>query len=244
MKRFAKDSRKEGCFHAIGGLEALASAPALIIAEGYATAATVAEVLGQPTMAAFDAGNLLPVAQALHERHPGKPVLIVGDDDRHLTLTHGRNRGRADAETAALAVGGQAVFPVFAPGEAGYPEGLPPVTPESYRAHQSAARTLADSDAAGLAAERTEALRAKLLTDEQLGALAAMKARSDFNDLATNSRLGREAVKRQLEPVLEQALKAARRQGLERVRERGTRVNSAEEERQKPGEPRRVGRGR
>jgi antirestriction protein ArdC/phage/plasmid primase-like uncharacterized protein len=240
VKRFAKDSRKEGCFHAVGGLEALAAAPALVIAEGYATAATVAEVLGQPTVAAFDAGNLLPVAQALHERYPDKPVLIVGDDDRHLTLTHGRNRGRADAEAAARAVGGQAVFPVFAPGEAGYPEGLPPVTPETYRAHRNAARTLADPDAAGLTAGQTEALRAKLLTDEQLGALATMKARSDFNDLATNSRLGREAVRRQLGPVLELALKASRRQALERVQERGARVNGAKEE----GQPRRVGRER
>jgi len=36
-KRFAKDSRKEGCFHAVGGLDALAKAPALVIGEGYAT---------------------------------------------------------------------------------------------------------------------------------------------------------------------------------------------------------------
>jgi putative DNA primase/helicase len=58
-KRFAKDSRKEGCFHAVGGMDALARAPALVISEGYATAATNAEVIGFATVAAFDAGNLL-----------------------------------------------------------------------------------------------------------------------------------------------------------------------------------------
>lgn len=35
-KRFAKDSRKEGCFHVLGGLAKLADAPVIIIAEGYA----------------------------------------------------------------------------------------------------------------------------------------------------------------------------------------------------------------
>jgi hypothetical protein len=38
-KRFAKDSRKEGCFHAVGGLDALAKAPALVIGDGQQPAA-------------------------------------------------------------------------------------------------------------------------------------------------------------------------------------------------------------
>jgi putative DNA primase/helicase len=44
-KRFVKDSRKEGCFHPIGGLEAIAKARAVVISEGYATAASLAEAL-------------------------------------------------------------------------------------------------------------------------------------------------------------------------------------------------------
>ncbi|HEV2681784.1 MAG TPA: DUF5710 domain-containing protein, partial [Rhodanobacter sp.] len=51
-KRFAKSSRKEGCFHAIGGLDAIAAAPALVIGEGYATAASVSQALGYATVAA------------------------------------------------------------------------------------------------------------------------------------------------------------------------------------------------
>lgn len=47
-KRFAKDSKKEGCFHPVGGMDALAAAPALVIAEGYATAASLSEGLGMP----------------------------------------------------------------------------------------------------------------------------------------------------------------------------------------------------
>jgi phage/plasmid primase-like uncharacterized protein len=71
-------SRKEGCFHFVGGMAKLAAAPALVISEGYATAATLKEALGFPTVSAFDSGNLVQVAQALHARYPEKPVVIAG----------------------------------------------------------------------------------------------------------------------------------------------------------------------
>lgn len=116
-KRFAKDSHKEGCFHPVGGIEAVSKAPALVIAEGYATAATLAESLGYATVAAFDSGNLGHVAKALHEKYPDKPIIIAGDDDTHLMATQGVNPGRSKAQEAAQAVNGVAVFPVFAPGE-------------------------------------------------------------------------------------------------------------------------------
>nr|BCU00748.1 DUF1738 domain-containing protein [uncultured bacterium] len=116
-KRFAKDSKKEGCFHPVGGMDALAAAPALVIAEGYATAASLAEGLGHATVAAFDSGNLPHVAQALREKFPDKPIVIAGDDDKAQEIERGHNPGRAKAEEAAKAVGGKAIFPIFAPGE-------------------------------------------------------------------------------------------------------------------------------
>jgi phage/plasmid primase-like uncharacterized protein len=176
-KRFAKDSRKEGCFHVIGGMPALAHAPALVISEGYATASSVSQSLGFATVAAFDAGNLVHVANALHKRFPDKPVIIAGDDDRHLELTHGKNPGRVKAQEAAAATGGHLLLPIFAPGEGNYPAGLAPVTPEIYRAHH---RTGAG------------------LSKTQLAALEQMKRHTDFNDLATRSRLGKEAIRRQV----------------------------------------------
>jgi len=175
-KRFARDSRKEGCFHVIGGLQGLMQAPALVISEGYATAASVSQALGFATIAAFDAGNLVPVAKALQTKFPGKPVIIAGDDDRHLALTHGENHGRAKAQEAAAATGGHLLLPVFAPGEGSYPADLSPVTPEAYRTHL-----------------RT----GSALTEAQLAALEQMKWHTDFNDLATRSALGRDAIGRQ-----------------------------------------------
>ncbi|KTD03696.1 DNA primase TraC [Legionella geestiana] len=112
-KRFAKNSRKEGCFHVLGGLNALAKVPVIVIAEGYATAATLAEATGFATVSAFDAGNLKPVAKALRERFPDKPILIAGDDDRELEKTRQVNPGKTHALEAAEAVGGRTVFPAF-----------------------------------------------------------------------------------------------------------------------------------
>jgi len=124
-KRFAKDSKKEGCFHPVGGMDALAAAPALVVSEGYATAASNSEALGFATVAAFDSGNLPHVARALHEKYPDKPIIIAGDDDKAQELERGYNPGRAKAEEAAKAVGGKAIFPIFAPGEqAGDPKGF------------------------------------------------------------------------------------------------------------------------
>ncbi len=116
-KRFTKDSRKDGCFHAVCGLDALDKAPALVISEGYATAGSLSQSLGFATVAAFDAGNLVQVAKALQAKFPDKPIIIAGDDDKHLEATQGINPGRSKAEEAAKAVGGKLLLPIFSPGE-------------------------------------------------------------------------------------------------------------------------------
>lgn len=205
-KRFAKDSRKEGCFHPVGGMDAVAAAPVLIIAEGYATAATLAEALGQATVAALDSGNLPAVAQALHQKFPDKPVIIAGDDDRHQIITQGTNPGRTKAEEAAKAVGGTAIFPIFAPGENAYPSNLPPITPQSYREHERALHRLEaaknEPEKVQLTEQETTELKHALLSTSQLAALAGMKAHTDFNDLAMRSELGREGVTCQMKATV------------------------------------------
>lgn len=184
-KRFAKDSRKEGCFHVVGGMDELAKAPALVIGEGYATAAQLKQTLGYATVSAFDSGNLAMVAQALHQKFPDKPVVIAGDDDRHLEMVQGVNPGRSKAEEAAKLVGGKALLPIFAPGENSYPADLDPVTPAKYREHQKTGSAL---------------------SDEQLAALARMKQFTDFNDLATKSALGQEGIDRQVRSLVDDVI--------------------------------------
>lgn len=209
-RRFAKDGRRDGCFHAVGGLDALACAPALVIGEGYATASSLSQSLGFATVAAIESGNLPAVAKALHARFPDKPVVIAADDDRHLELTQGINPGKVKAREAALSTGGSVLLPIFAAGENGYPAGLPAITPQKYREH------LRTGNALGA---------------EQLAALARMKGMTDFNDLAHRSALGPQGLDRQVRPAVEDAIEKrcvqradARRQVPQPARGAGLRV--------------------
>ena len=116
-KRFLRDGRKSGLWHLIGATE---GAPVLLLAEGYATAATLHEATGRPVAVAFDAGNLPHVAKALRELLPAVLLLVCGDDDADTEARTGRNPGRDKATQAARAA-------ATAAGAAGvvFPEGLP-----------------------------------------------------------------------------------------------------------------------
>lgn len=108
-KRFVTGARKKGGFHLIGEVKRK-----LVIAEGYATGASIYMATKAPVAIAFDAGNLLPVARALREKFPRADIVIAGDDDTE-TVINGEpvNVGRIKATEAAAAVGGVAVFPDF-----------------------------------------------------------------------------------------------------------------------------------
>ena len=91
----------------------------IYVAEGYATAASISEALGVPVIAALSSGNLEEVAKALREVNPRTEIVICGDDDKSAELKRGHNPGREKALSAAKAVGGKAVFPIFPPGMKG-----------------------------------------------------------------------------------------------------------------------------
>lgn len=193
-KRFNKFGKKEGCFHPVGGFESLSRAKTIIIAEGYATAASISAVAGEGVVSAFDSGNIPSVAKALHAKFPDKDILIAGDDDRHLELTLGHNPGREKAVAAAAAVGGRVVFPVFGK-EDSWPKGLPKFSPAQYKAHKSAEDLLQDQEG-NLTVEKRAELNKQLLQPEQIKALRQLKKNSDFNDLAQNR--GKEIAERQI----------------------------------------------
>jgi len=102
---------KQGHFHLIGGMPTWI----VLVAEGYATAASLFEATGLPVAVAFDAGNLVHVAAELHKHYKRAKILVCADDDY---LTEG-NPGVTAASNAALAVGGAFVAPVFAADRAG-----------------------------------------------------------------------------------------------------------------------------
>jgi putative DNA primase/helicase len=115
-KLFTKGARKSGLWHLIGPPPGAGAW--LMLAEGYATAATVHEATGRPVAVAFDAGNLQPVAAALRQAFPGVRLAVAGDDDRPTAQRTGRNPGREAAEAVAAACSGPALLPRFPAGAA------------------------------------------------------------------------------------------------------------------------------
>lgn len=76
----------------------------LILAEGFATAATIHEATGHPVAVCGFAGNLQPVALAARAAFPDAVLVVAGDSDPV---------GRQKAIEAAEAVKGRVVFPDF-----------------------------------------------------------------------------------------------------------------------------------
>lgn len=96
---------KKAHFHLIG-----MPGPIILVAEGYATAASLFEATGLPVAVAFDANNLAPVAAALRARYKKAQILVCADDDAFST----GNPGVTCASAAAMEVGGAFVVPLFA----------------------------------------------------------------------------------------------------------------------------------
>lgn len=98
-KRFLAGGRTSGCFHLIGDLK-----ERILICEGFATGASLHEATGEMVVVAFNAGNLLPVAQIIRKKYHDKDIIICGDNDLSGV-------GQRAANEAAAAVGGLVHIP-------------------------------------------------------------------------------------------------------------------------------------
>jgi putative DNA primase/helicase len=130
-KRFLRDGRKAGLWHWIGQAPAARAEPSadactvnafpvLLLAEGYATGASVHEATGYPLAVCFDAGNLAAVAKVLRALYPAALLVMCGDDDLATQARTGENPGRKKATAAARATNTDtgravAVFPAALP---------------------------------------------------------------------------------------------------------------------------------
>ena len=118
-KLFLKGGRKSGLWHMVGELgtthDAAAGPAVVLVAEGYATAASLHQATGRPAAVALDAGNLAHVAKALRTLYPAALLVLCGDDDVQTHARTGTNPGRDKATAAARSVRGLAVFPAPLP---------------------------------------------------------------------------------------------------------------------------------
>lgn len=105
-KRFLPGGKVSGCYCAIGQPDG-----ALVIAEGFATGASIHEATGRAVVVAFSASNLPTVALALRARYPDMQLTIAADDDHQTAGNPGLTKGTQ----AAQAVGGWLARPVFPP---------------------------------------------------------------------------------------------------------------------------------
>lgn len=111
-KRFAKDVSIIGLLHM---LHRPINGHTIGLAESYVTAASCFEVTGMAMVTAFSSDNLKSVGLELRKLFPQSPLIVFGDDDRHLQ----ENKGRRAAFTTQgeLGAGCKVVIPDFE----GYP---------------------------------------------------------------------------------------------------------------------------
>nr|WP_298522419.1 toprim domain-containing protein [uncultured Halomonas sp.] len=110
-KRTLFGGRVHGAASLVGHI---AGAKEVLLAEGWATAATLHEATGCPVVVARYADNLSYVARRLRQHLPHEVAITVcGDDDHHLPAKGLPNKGRLAARHAALLIGAKLIMPVF-----------------------------------------------------------------------------------------------------------------------------------
>lgn len=138
-KRFVAGGRKKGMFHAVGGIESVKDADTIIIAEGYATGASIKEAMAGDNprktgvVVAGDVYNMKDVALSAKELNPKADIVIAADYDASKLLSAGSAKEALDkglwppqakpqtlakAEDAAKAVDGTVIKPVLTAKEA------------------------------------------------------------------------------------------------------------------------------
>ena len=110
-KRFLAGGAKRGHFAVVGTDPVPLAKPdgPLLICEGWATGASLHMATGHSVIAAMDAGNLLPVAQALRARIPESDLVLVADND--TKPDRDTNPGVEAARKAAFAVDARIAVP-------------------------------------------------------------------------------------------------------------------------------------
>lgn len=128
-KLFLKGGLVNGAYHLIGNTTMFGGG-IVLICEGYATGATIFDAMSYslPVIVAFNANNLIPVAQSIRAQYPDHRIIICADNDsatavkmRDKDISEGKepkplieyNAGIYKAKQAAATVGGEMVTPSF-----------------------------------------------------------------------------------------------------------------------------------
>jgi Uncharacterized protein conserved in bacteria len=111
-KDYLAHGEKRGMFYSIGQPLFVNDKKVILICEGYATGASLHEATEHAVIVAFDATNLITVAQIIRDKFPAATIIIAADNDR-WTLKPIENPGITRAREAAEAINGLVVIPDF-----------------------------------------------------------------------------------------------------------------------------------
>ncbi len=97
FKSLKKGAQKSGNFFVVGH-KPLTNGEPILHAEGYSTAASIAEATGRSVVMTVDAGNMPKVAEKLKAVYPESGHLFLADDDRKNQINKGVEKARESAE--------------------------------------------------------------------------------------------------------------------------------------------------
>ncbi|OOR89817.1 DUF5906 domain-containing protein [Moraxella bovis] len=111
-KLFVKDGLVGGAFYTLG--DVLAS-DTILICEGYATGASIFEVLAgsYPVIITFNAPNMVKCSSIIRTLYPQNRLIFCADDDKATEIKTGKNTGLLDAAEAAKIAAGEVISPDF-----------------------------------------------------------------------------------------------------------------------------------
>ncbi|MBM7072439.1 hypothetical protein JQC92_10400 [Shewanella sp. 202IG2-18] len=96
FKCLKKGAQKTGHFFVVG-YKPLKNGEPILYAEGYATAASIAEATNRSVVMTVDAGNMPKVAEKLKAHYPDGQHLFLADDDRNNKVNKGVEKARESA---------------------------------------------------------------------------------------------------------------------------------------------------
>ncbi|MDR6503556.1 putative P-loop ATPase/phage/plasmid primase-like uncharacterized protein [Burkholderia ambifaria] len=111
-KDYLSGANKHGHYFSIGRPVELEGRPVILICEGYATGASLHAATGHAVIVAFDAPNLLPVAELMRANYPDATIVVCADNDQ-WTLKPVKNPGLTRANEVRDAVGALVALPQF-----------------------------------------------------------------------------------------------------------------------------------
>ena len=109
FKQLKKNGQKIGCYYVLNQ-DNLKSNEPVLYAEGYATAASIAEAApNSPVVMTIDAGNMPKVAAIFSKKYPDKMHLFLADDDKRTK----NNKGVESAIESSKIANGYFITPAF-----------------------------------------------------------------------------------------------------------------------------------